>query len=96
MNGTNLTGSDAVADPGPTWSAIGTGDFNGDGHADILLQKTDGSIAVWEMNGTSLTSSAVVADPGPTWSAIGTGDFNGDGHADILLQKTMGASRSGK
>ncbi|MGC2787419.1 MAG: FG-GAP-like repeat-containing protein [Roseiarcus sp.] len=91
MNGTNLTGGGPVADPGPTWTAIGTGDFNGDGHSDILLQSNDGSVAVWEMNGTSLTSGAVVADPGPSWHALGTGDFNGDGRSDILLQSNDGS-----
>ena len=27
--------------PGPSWKAVGTGDFNGDGHSDILWQNTD-------------------------------------------------------
>ncbi len=90
MNGTNLTGSAVVADPGPSWLTVGTGDFNNDGLSDILLQKNDGTIAVWETNGTSLTGSAVVADPGPSWSAVGTGDFNDDAHSDILLQNSDG------
>ena len=38
--------------PGPSWKAIGTGDFNGDGHSDILWQNTNGQAAIWEMNGT--------------------------------------------
>jgi hypothetical protein len=80
-----------VADPGPTWRAIGTGDFNDDGHDDILLQNNDGSVAIWRTNGSSLTGSAVVADPGPSWTALGTGDFTGDGHADILLQNVDGS-----
>jgi hypothetical protein len=91
MSGTTLTGSAVVANPGPTWQTIGTGDFNGDGHAGILLQSNDGSVAVWETNGATLTSSAVVADPGPGWTAIGTGDFNGDGRSDILLQSNHGS-----
>ena len=89
-NGTSVTSSAVVADPGPNWRAIGTGDFNGDGRSDILLQSTNGSVAIWQMSGTSLTSGAVVADPGPNWRAIGTGDFDGDGHADILLQNKDG------
>ena len=91
MSGTSLTGSAVIADPGPNWQTIGTGDFNGDGHADILLQRNDGSVAVWETNGTSVTSSAVVADPGPNWRAIGTGDFNGEGRSDVLLQSNNGS-----
>ena len=29
------------ADPGPGWTAVGTGDFNDDGHSDILWQNTE-------------------------------------------------------
>ena len=77
--------------PGPSWKVVGTGDFNDDGHSDILLQNTNGAVAIWEMDGTSLSSSAVLANPGANWKAIGTGDFNDDGHSDILLQNTNGA-----
>ena len=35
-------------DSGPGWSAIGTGDFNGDGHSDILWQNANGQAAIWE------------------------------------------------
>ena len=46
-------------------TSIGTGDFNGDGKADILWQNTDGTPAVWLMDGTSLISGANVGfDPG--------------------------------
>ena len=41
------------ANPGPSWKAIGTGDFNDDGHSDILWQNTNGQAAIWEMNGTN-------------------------------------------
>ena len=87
MNGTNIASSAVVADPGPTWKTIGTGDFNGDGLSDILLQNTNGAVAIWDMNGTNIASSAVVADPGPNWHAIGTG---GEGSPDILFQNTTG------
>jgi hypothetical protein len=33
-----LIGGGTLANPGTSWKAIGTGDFNGDGNADILLQ----------------------------------------------------------
>ena len=42
-----------VANPGPSWHAVGTGDFNGDGRSDILWQNADGEVAIWEMNGAS-------------------------------------------
>jgi ELWxxDGT repeat protein len=96
VNGTNLVagGSANVGpDPGPSWTEIGTGDFNGDGHSDILWQNTNGQAAIWEMNGTNQLaggSTGVGPNPGPTWQVIGTGDFNGDGDSDILWQNTDG------
>ena len=91
MNGNTLIGGGAVSpNPGPAWKAIGTGDFNGDGLSDILLQNTStGQVSIWEMNGNALIGGGPVSpNPGPAWKAIGTGDFNGDGHSDILFQNT--------
>ena len=70
---------------------VGTGDFNDDGHSDILWQNTNGQVAIWELNGTNVIGGGNVgANPGPSWKAIGTGDFNDDGHSDILWQNTNG------
>jgi hypothetical protein len=85
VNGTNLTGGAVVANPGASWKVVGTGDFNGDSHSDILLQNTNGNVAIWDMNGTNLMSGAVVANPGPSWQALGT-----NGGSDILFQNTSG------
>ena len=86
MNGTSLIGGGDLANPGPSWHVAGTGDFNGDGNADILWQNDDGTPAIWLMNGTSLIGGGGLANPGPSWHVAGTGDFNGDGNADILWQ----------
>ena len=41
MDGTNVDSVSASArNPGPTWHINGTGDFNGDGKADIIWQGT--------------------------------------------------------
>jgi hypothetical protein len=91
MNGTNIIGGGTVSiNPGPSWLAIGTGDFGG-GSSDILWQNIDGQAAVWEMNGTNPIGGGTVSpNPGPSWLAIGTGDFNGDGLSDILWQNIDG------
>ena len=72
MNGTHLLNSadgtfDVSAIPGPSWHAIGTGDFDADGHSDILLQNTSsGQASIWEMNGNALIGGgALSANPGP-------------------------------
>ena len=98
VRGTNVIGGGTVSsNSGPSWKEIGTGDFNDDGHSDILWQNSNGQAAIWEMNGTSVVGGgAVGANPGPSWKAVGTGDFNGDGHSDILFQNSMsGRPRSG-
>jgi hypothetical protein len=91
MNGTSVTGWEALPNPGPSWHAIGTGDFNGDGHSDILWQNSDGSPSIWLMNGGSVIGWEALPNPGPTWHVIGSGDFNADGKADILWQNNDGS-----
>ena len=75
--------------PTKEWRAVGTGDLDGDGKSDILLQDgATGDCFVWEMNGLSVKESGYVGWRPPTkeWRAVGTGDYNGDGKSDILLQ----------
>ena len=83
-----IGGGPVSPNPGPAWKAVGTGDFNDDGHSDILFQNTSsGQVSIWEMNGNTLIGGGPVsANPGPAWHAIGTGDFNHDGLSDILFQ----------
>jgi hypothetical protein len=73
------------------WTAIETGDFNGNGKADILFQKAGtGQVKIWEMDGTTLAHSSTVGSTSVNsgWTAIGTGDFNGDSKSDIIFQNT--------
>jgi hypothetical protein len=90
VNGSTLIGGAVSSNPGPSWRAVGTGDFNDDGHPDILWQNAStGQVSVWEMNGNSLIGGGPVSpDPGPSWRAVGTGDFNDDSHSDILFQNS--------
>ena len=65
MNGTSVVSTTTLANPGATWQAIGTGDYNGDGKSDILFQNAvTGTPMVWTMNGTSVTASATLPNPG--------------------------------
>jgi hypothetical protein len=68
------------------WTVVGTGDFDGNGYADILWRNFDtGEVGIWLMSNGNVVSKAIV--PGDTsWMIKGVGDFNGDGMADILWQ----------
>jgi hypothetical protein len=74
------------------WIIAGTGDFNGDGKADILWRHLGtGKNVVWLMNGTTILPGGgyltKLSDQG--WTVAGTGDFNGDGNSDILWRHTV-------
>jgi Ca2+-binding RTX toxin-like protein len=40
-----------------SWKISGTGDFTGDGKADILWRNDNGSTSIWEMNGASVLAA---------------------------------------
>ena len=49
------------------------GDFNNDGHPDILWQNVDsGQAAIWEMNGNTQIGGGPLSDPGPRWFSAST------------------------
>ena len=94
--------SGAAVNPGPGWTAVGTGDFNADGISDIVWQNTStGAVSIWEMGGVGgttvqstsgpVTSGGATVTPGADWKAIGTGNFSGSvGPADdIIFQNTV-------
>ncbi|NPC86785.1 trypsin-like serine protease [Pyxidicoccus fallax] len=72
------------------WELRGTGDFNRDGHADLLWFKPGTQeVSFWLLDGTTVVGTA-----SPSWSVgaagwelRGTGDFNRDGHSDLLWFK---------
>ena len=88
MSGTTLlSGADITSVSDLSWQVAGTGDFNKDGHVDILWRYngTGGQVRVWYMNGISIIGGAnLCAVPDLNWQVGGTGDFNKDGSVDIL------------
>ncbi|WP_143131993.1 VCBS repeat-containing protein [Methylobacterium sp. 174MFSha1.1] len=79
------------------WRIVGSGDFNGDGKADIVWQygnaangadPLNGATDIWTMTGTTVLSEGVTSLVAGTdrWGVAGIGDFNGDGIADLLFR----------
>lgn len=80
-------------------SIIGSGDFNGDGHADLLARTPSGALYYFPGNGTTgtsqwvsgLSSAGNIATGWDSYSAIlGTGDVNRDGKPDIVARDASG------
>src|SRR5262249_9196804 len=78
-NGTAITTKATLQTPTANFLIVGSGDFNSDGHADILWQNTDGTPAIWLMNGTTLIGAATLPKPTAGFEIVATGDFNDDG-----------------
>ncbi|MEJ0078058.1 MAG: type I secretion C-terminal target domain-containing protein [Alphaproteobacteria bacterium] len=105
LSGTWIAGADnlrigatIINADGPNWHILGTGDFDGDGHADILWASDQGYAAVWELDGNqvklqdTLRSGAdPVTRPDPSWHIAGSNDFDGDGKGDVLWRTDSGA-----
>jgi hypothetical protein len=73
------------------WRVAGTGDFDGDGIADILWrQRVNGNDKIWFLDGTTLEMEEVlVTVVGTAWKVVDVDDFDGDGRADILWRHTI-------
>jgi hypothetical protein len=46
QSGATVIASGNAGNPEPSWHAIGTGDFNGDGLSDILWQNRSGEVVI--------------------------------------------------
>lgn len=74
------------------WSYLTTGDFNGDGIADIAMVNDTGTVAIATMAATGISSTWTILSSVDTneWHLVGTDDFNGDGTDDIAWCNSQG------
>ena len=82
---------------GNTWIStvqIAAGDFNGDGHTDLIAIWNDGSIHLYAGDGNGNLAGASPNMWGDdSWSSmklLGAGDYNNDGHTDLLAEHSDG------
>ena len=95
MTGTDLSEGARLSPervPDTDWEPVGSGDLNGDGHADLVWQnKADGRISAWLMEGLQKTDAALLSIPQVpdlNWRVRALTDADGDGRADIFWQHT--------
>ena len=88
VNGLGTGHTDAATPGDGGWTELATGDFNHDGHADVLWRHdSDGATAAWLMgaDGTPTATPSYLNAAG--WSLVAHGDFDGNGTADLMWQQ---------
>ena len=70
MNGTAIQAGGNVANLVAGWHVTGTGDYNADGHADVLLRSDSGQTAVWQMaaNGFGIATGHNISALASDWA----------------------------
>ena len=101
MDGPNIVGSVSLRKGQPTppgWRVVGTADFNpgelqpNNGEPDILLQHTDGTLAIWFMNGLDYVSPSIIRrnDIAYKQQVVAIADINKDTFPDLIFRDSKG------
>ena len=79
------SGSGSGSGSGGADLGLSSPDFDGDGHADLLLRDgTSGRVMVWTMDANGASGALETGSVPPSSAIVGNGDYDGDGHADLL------------
>jgi len=91
--GASATGAEVVGSTAlwQGWKPIATGDFNGDGETDVVVQnQTHHWQGILYMKGGEIQSSQSIVG-WTDWDILGSGDFDGDRQTDLLIRhRTQG------
>lgn len=72
------------------WELAASGDFDGDGFADLFFVHPSGATRIWFLNPGSYQEEIGASHLGATWIAEITGDFDGNGQDDIIWRPEQG------
>jgi hypothetical protein len=81
---------------GSEWAVAGTGDFNADRDADVLLYKDVGvtrSFLILDMQNNAARAGLDAGAVGNDWVVDGTGDVDRDGDSDLLMHRDAAGVR---
>jgi hypothetical protein len=88
MDGDGPIDSARVGSVSPSSAILGNGDYNGDGHADLLTRDDTTTALSMQLlvDGAVVGGDPVVSSLSPDWELAGSGDFDKDGRDDILVR----------
>jgi ELWxxDGT repeat protein len=99
LSTTYLSGGVVTADvswPAPPAGSVpaATGDFDGDGRAELVMRDTQsGATTLWAFGAAaSVQQQLIHGGNNLTWSIVGSRDFDGDGKSDILWRNLDGST----
>jgi hypothetical protein len=86
--GTSALSAEASATPDVN------GDFDGNGHPDLIWQNSNGTAVLWYMggaDGSTNLSSTYISGAEPGWQIVAVADLDGNGIPDLIWQNTNGS-----
>jgi hypothetical protein len=97
MNGASYLSGALIDDPNPKpppgYMVTSVGDFNNDGHPDVVIQnQTNQVLGIWYFNNTNYLGGNWVDVYATGWTNATTGPFNGIGNSDLVFRAANGQS----
>jgi hypothetical protein len=77
-------------EPDPGWTVFASGDFDGDGSADLFWRHPAGATRIWFVDVGSYQEEFGPTYPGNQWMVEVSADFDGNGQDDLLWRQDRG------